>query len=440
MPRAAASSRADAAMLDDDLSLVEAIRERAHPISGADDLTPLIDLIADRRCVLLGEASHGTEEYYTWRSKITRRLIAEHGFRFVAVEGDWGSCRAVDRYIRLADDAPATAREALDAFTRWPEWLWKNQATLELVEWLREHNAALPPEERVGFYGVDLYGLADSLRDAPRYLATLNEEAGAAAREAYDCLRPYADEPRRYVVEVVQRGGSCAPALQAVVDALRTNREPWLADNREAYRHAKQNALVTLNAEAHFRAMLEGGSASWNIRARHFHATVARLLEHYGDDSRGVVWAHNTHIGDARATAMADQRMVNIGQLIRESHEAESVALVGFATQRGEVVAGARWGATPSVMPVPIARPGSLGHLLHRVSEEPFLVVIDDQLRAHEEFARRIGHRAIGVTYSPSNERGNYVPTHVPDRYDALIYIPVTTALRPLEPEESPDP
>jgi len=436
----AATTVGGPAVDDREVDPIKDLRERARPLSGAESLGPLLESIADRRCVLLGETSHGTEEWYAWRARITKRLVAEHDFRFVAFEGDWGAWRTVNRYVTHADDAPAHGRAALAAFSRWPGWMWNNQVTLELVEWLREHNASLPAEARVGVYGIDLYGLGDSLAKAPRHLAVLHAGAAAEAERAYACLAPFADNPQRYVTAVAQTGQSCAAPMRAVVDALRANRAEWRALNLEAYFHAKQNALVALNAEAHYRAMIDRGSESWNIRARHFHETVARLLDRYGPDGRGIVWAHNTHIGDARATAMGDRGMVNIGQLMRESHGDDAVALVGFATHGGTVVAGARWGATPQVMTMPSAAAGSLGNLLMRVGAEPFMLLMDE-VRDVAALRGRIGHRAVGVTYSPTNDAGNYVQTLVPRRYDAVLFVPETTALRMVapSPESEPD-
>lgn len=403
------------------------LRAHARPLRDVADLDPILDMIGERRAVLLGEASHGTEDYYTWRAELSRRLIAERGFRFIAVEGDWGASMAVNRYVKHMDDAPGSAEVALASYTRWPTWLWSNAVVLELVEWLREHNADLPPSERVGFYGIDVYGLDESMDKALSYLAELDEAIAAEAGEAYACLQRHDGDMRRYL-DGVMRGEPCSDEIAAIVVQLRARRADWQAADPDAYFHAKQNALVVQNAERHYRAMIAQNHASWNARAGHFHLTLERLLERYGEDSKGIVWAHNTHIGDARATSMRQQRLVNIGQLARESLGRERVALVGFGTHRGEVVAGSSWGAPQQVMQVPRAIPGSLEDVLLRVGEQPFLLLMDE-VRDVPGLAGFTGHRAIGVTYDPRQERGNYVATVLPERYDAFIFIPVTTAL-----------
>jgi erythromycin esterase len=412
-------------------NLIAALRERSHVLNDAGNLDPLLSMIGKKRAVLLGEASHGTEEYYTWRARISKRLIAEKDFRFIAVEGDWGAAMAVNRYVKHMDGSAETAREALDSFTRWPTWLWNNQAILELAEWMREHNANLPEDRRVGFYGIDVYGMSESLEKVPRHVARLNDAAADQVNEKYNCFRAYADDVRRYLFRV-QAGRSCEQEIASVVQLLRENHDEWSAQDRAAYFHAKQNALVVKNAERHYRTMIYRDHQSWNARARHFHLTLERLLDLYGESSRGIVWAHNTHIGDARATPMAMQRQVNIGQLARESLGRENIALIGFSTYRGEVVAGAQWEAPRQIMPVARARAGSLEHLLMRVREEPFLFIVDD-VRNVPGIDRRIGHRAIGVTFNPQQEPRHYVPTILTERYDAFIFIPETTALREVE-------
>jgi erythromycin esterase len=397
-------------------------------LHAAEDLQPILLLGAGRRAMLLGEASHGTQEYYTWRAEISKRLIVGYGFRFIAVEGDWGAAMEVNRYVKHLAGAPQSAAAALESFTRWPQWLWSNEAILELVTWLREHNAALPPDQRVGFYGIDVYGVEDSMAKAPRYLHALDPDLAAEAREAYACLERFAGDLQQYL-ESVTRGHSCAAGIGAIVTGLREHSEAWREADSEAYFHAKQNALVVKNAERHYRKMIARDHTSWNARARHFHHTLERLLVHYGEDARGIVWAHNTHIGDARATAMSGHGMVNIGQLARESLGREQVALVGFGTHRGEVVAGRRWEAPPQVMPVPPAMRGSVEDLLLQVSEEPFLF-LSEHVRGLGPLDRVLGHRAIGVTYDPRQEHDNYVPTLLTERYDAFMFLPVTTALR----------
>jgi erythromycin esterase len=423
---AALGAGASLSLADDDAAA--RLAPHVSPLRGSADLAPVIEFAANRQAVLLGEASHGTHEFYTLRAALSRELVSRHGFRFIAVEGDWGAAMAVNRYIQHREDAPESAAAALASFTRWPQWLWDNAVILELVEWLREYNAGLPAGKRVGFYGIDVYGVEDSMTKAVRYLALLDADAAADATEAYDCLARFEGDFQQYLANVT-RGASCADGIAAVVETLRRQAARWRDTQGDAWFHAKQNALVVKNAERHYRKMIAGDHTSWNARAAHFHLTLERLLEHYGEDSSGIVWAHNTHIGDARATAMAAHGLLNIGQLARESLGHDAVALVGFGTHRGEVLAGSHWDAPRQVMPVPPAAPGSVEDLLHAVSEEPFLF-LNAAVRGLGPLDGVLGHRAIGVTYDPRRERSNYVPTLLTERYDAFIFVPISTSLR----------
>jgi erythromycin esterase len=421
------------------LKLAESIREYIHPLRDAGNLDPIIEFVGDRRAALLGEASHGTEEFYHWRAEITKRLITEKGFNFVAVEGDWGAAMAVNRYVKHLDGAPENARAAVESFTRWPTWLWNNQVTMEFVQWLHEHNADLPPERRVGFYGIDVYGVNDSLEKAVRYVRRLDADAADQIVEAYDCFRPYAGEAEaiRGYFMLLRQGRSCEQELGSVVNLLRENREPWAERDRRAYFHAKQNALVVRNAERHFRLMMQQDHQSWNARAEHFHLTFARLLDLYGPSSRGIVWAHNTHVGDAAGSNMAMLQQTNIGRLAREALGRENVAIVGFSTNHGTVVAGPQGNGPRLVMDVDPPPRFALEELMMLASDEPFLFIVDD-VRDLPGIEHSRGHRAIGVVFDPRQVLRNYVPTVLPERYDAFIFIPETTALREVEkPDDS---
>lgn len=423
---------ASAPLQDNDGELIEQLRGVAHSLNSAEDLDPLMKRVGDARLALLGEASHGTNEYYTWRAEISKRLIEEKGFSFIAVEGDWASCERVNRYVRGVGGAGENAREVLMSFDRWPRWLWANEEIVELVEWLREHNENLPENKRVGFHGIDVYGFKDSLEKAPRYAGQFDDELAAKVDRACACLAPYADDPQRYVRMVAMERRSCEDEITAAVTALRDNRQRFREHDADGYLAAKQNTMVIKHAERHYRAMLQQGPQSWNHRVDHFHGTVDRLLDHYGEDAKGIVWAHNTHVGDARATQMRRQGMNNIGQHARETHGEENVVIVGFSTHRGKVIAGSAWEAPQREMDVPEAMPGSLDELFHQLDKSSFLLVMNDA-REIDGFIRPRGHRAIGVVYNPQTERqGNYVWTNPTQRYDVMIYIDETTALSPL--------
>lgn len=387
------------------------------PLTDPGDLDVLLERIGDARVVMIGEASHGTHEYYHWRAALTRRLITERGFGFVAVEGDWPDCERVDRSVRAEPDAPPDPRAALAEFARWPTWMWANEEVADFCRWLREHNLAA--ERPVSFHGLDVYSLWESLR---AILTWLREHAPAdvpAALAAYRCFEPYGERGQDYAMATRLVPETCE---NEVVDLLVRLRGHGALT-------AWQNAEVVAGAERYYRAMVAGGRQSWNVRDHHMADTLDRLLAHH--NGKGVVWAHNTHVGDARATSMAASGEVNVGQLARERHGTDQVVLVGFGSHRGTVIAGDAWGAPMATMPVPPARTGSLEAVLHHDAPPDALLVWPRSRPAL--LTDELAHRAIGVVYHPERERwGNYVPTVLGDRYDAFLWFDETSALRPL--------
>jgi erythromycin esterase len=406
----------------------------ARPLESSRDLDPLIDAVGDAHYVLLGEASHGTSEFYMWRTEISKRLIAEKGFSFIGVEGDWPDCYRVNRYVKGYDDSGTNAREVLHAFERWPTWMWANREIVELIEWLRDHNRRLGVERQVGFYGLDVYSLWDSMRVVTEYLERIDPNLAASARRAYNCFEPYAEDAQEYARATAIVPTSCEDEAVAVLRALKLNEQQFKEDGHEAYFNAEQNALVARNAELYYRTMIRGGPGSWNVRDRHMYETLERLMKHHGPDGRAIVWEHNTHIGDARFTDMARAGMFNVGQLVREERSRSGVVLVGFGTHRGTVIAADEWGAPMQRMRVPVAREGSFEEAMHDASVGDALMLFDGSDDAGVRgFDEPMGHRAIGVVYDPDHERwGNYVPTIVPRRYDAFLYIDETRSVDPL--------
>ncbi|MFI2200455.1 erythromycin esterase family protein [Streptomyces sp. NPDC020192] len=420
------------------------IRDEALPLTDEASLDPLMERIGDARYVLLGEASHGTAEYYRIRDVLTRRLIEEKGFSFVAVEGDWPDCQAVHCSVVAAPGAPEDPDEVLAGFRRWPTWMWGNTDVAAFTRWLRRHNEQLRPERRVGFFGLDVYSLWDSLHAVLGHLREHDPDGVEHALEAYRCFEPYAENPQSYALATRYLPEGCEPQVVSLLMELRERAaRTAVSDGSLAEFAARQNAEVLAGAERYYRAMLDSGPESWNIRDHHMADTLDRLMEHHGPDAKAVVWAHNTHIGDARATDMADIGEVNIGQLVRERHMGKGVVLVGFGSHSGTVVAAEEWGETPRIMGVPPAHSGSLEDLLHRVlsGERALFVFPHVQLQRPptsgrgEWFHQEHGHRAIGVVYRPQYEPvGNYVPTVLAQRYDAFCYIDHTHALTPLHP------
>jgi erythromycin esterase len=418
--------------------LIERIREVQHRLSGPEDLDPLLERIGDARFVLLGEASHGTSEYYTWRHAISERLVREKGFSFIAVEGDWPDCYRVNRYVKGWTGSGESAREVLHAFDRWPTWMWANEEVAALAEWLRRWNDRQPEERKVGFYGLDVYSLWDSMEAVQTYLERVDPEAARRARRAYGCFDPYQEDVQEYAMATALVPTSCENEVIAMLQEMRRKAPEYREDGREAYFNAEQNALVARNAELYYRTMVRGGGTSWNVRDTHMIETLERLVRHHGPEAKAIVWEHNTHIGDARATDMARAGMVNVGQLARERW-GDDVVLVGFASHRGSVIAGEEWGAPMQRMPVPPARDGSWEALLHEAGAEDRLL-LTHEMEEVEEATEARGHRAIGVVYTPAHERfGNYVSTVMTLRYDALLYLDETRALQPLHMEAHAD-
>jgi erythromycin esterase-like protein len=415
------------------VNLSAEVAQAALPLHRPADLDPLIERIGDCRYVLLGEASHGTSEYYQWRARISERLIRERGFSFIAVEGDWPDCYRVNRYVKGFTDSGGSGHEALESFVRWPTWMWANLETVALAEWLKRHNAKVAANRKVGFYGLDVYSLWDSLYAVLGYLRQANPSLLPAAHHALRCFEPYGEDVQEYARATALVPTSCEDEVVDLLAALRAKEPRFHLDGREEFFTAEQNALVVKNAEAYYRAMIRGGSESWNRRDWHMTETLERLMDHHGPAAKGIVWEHNTHIGDARYTDMAEDGMVNVGQLVRQRHLDEGVFLVGFGSYRGSVIAAKEWEAPTERMQLPAAREGSWEDVLHHAGMANKLLLLRE-LRRNDAYLTARGHRAIGVVYHPEYEQyGNYVPTVLPRRYDAFCYLDETRALHPLE-------
>ncbi|HLY51108.1 MAG TPA: erythromycin esterase family protein [Solirubrobacteraceae bacterium] len=422
--------------------VLAALRREAHPLTGDHrDYDPLLALIGDARIVLIGEASHGTHDFYRERARITKRLLDERGFDAVAVEGDWPDAYRVNRYVRgIGRDADA--ERALAGFQRFPTWMWRNADVLDFVGWLRDHNDRRAHGRRkAGFYGLDLYSLDESMHAVIDYLDHQDPQAAARARARYECLRPYVGQSPDYGQAVLLGVGE--PCRRRVIEQLvelrRRAGEYLLQDGLAAedeYFFADQNAAVVANAEEYYRTMFGDRAGSWNLRDRHMADTLDQLLAHldrHGGTSRIVVWAHNSHIGDARATEMAARGELNIGQLMRERH-GRNVVNVGFSTYTGTVTAATEWGGPAERKRVRPALPESYEALFHHTHLETFLLcplAARDSGRALRE--PRL-HRAIGVIYRPETERqSHWFAANAAQQYDALIHLDHTRAVEPLE-------
>lgn len=419
-------------LLQDESRAISLVRQSARKLAGQSDLQPLLDRIGGARIVMLGEASHGTHEYYTWRAAISKRLITEKGFNFIAVEGDWPDCYRINRYIKNYSDAGNSALNVLRSFRRWPTWMWANWEMVAFSEWLRDYNFDRPANKKAGFYGLDVYSLWESMEAIRDYLQRTDPASVKIVQEALNCFEPYKKgEGQEYARACMFVPDLCRPEVAQLLAQIRKRLPQYNTDHENVF-SAEQNALIAVNAEKYYNAMLLGGPHTWNIRDEHMSDTLERLLKFHGENSKAIVWAHNTHVGDARATDMAQEGMFNIGELARVKHNEKGVVLVGFGSYEGGVIAGRQWGASLQRMNVPAAKKGSWEYLAHQAGEGNKLFLTED-LMDDLFIENHIGHRAIGVVYNPEYESyGNYVPTIIPLRYDAFIFVNQTNALHPL--------
>jgi erythromycin esterase-like protein len=384
---------------------------------------------------LLGEASHGTSEFYRARAAITRRLIERHGFTMVAVEADWPDAAVIDRYLRQ--------RPKLDLhppFQRFPTWMWRNREFFDFVAWLREHNGRLAEAERVGFHGLDLYNLNASIRAVIDYLDRTDPEAAAIARERYGCLAPWRDAPQGYGRLAISEGyARCQNAVLGVLRELLDRQADLIAASGDDFLDATQNARLVANAEAYFRAMYYGSAESWNLRDEHMFDTLDLMLRTKGERAKAVVWAHNSHIGDARFTDMGMERdELNLGQLARE-HYGEEAQLIGFGTHGGTVAAADDWDSPMKIKRINPSRPDSYERVCHDTGLERFLLDLRPEGATRAALAEPRLERFIGVIYRPDTERWSHYSTAIlPQQFDAFVWFDETQAVSALDGPEQP--
>jgi erythromycin esterase-like protein len=419
--------------------LLDGVRAAALPLKDEDsDFDALLESIGDARFVLLGEATHGTHEFYRARALLTRRLIVERGFSAVAVEADWPDALRLNHYVR-GGGPDRDARHALDNFERFPRWMWRNAEVLELVEWMREHNLARGKDApKVGFYGLDLYSLHASMREVVRYLEARDPEAARRARARFACFDRFGPDPQTYGYATAYGfEDTCEDELIEQLLELRQREARDESQEEDALFHAEQNARLARDAELYYRTMYQGRNDSWNLRDTHMADTADALAEYLGrhQDGQGrlVIWAHNSHLGDARATQMGDQGELNLGQLLRERHGQETFN-VGFTTYSGTVIAAREWDTPGLKRRVRPALPGSYEALFHEVGLPGFLLRMQDLGEAGAGLRERRLERAIGVIYAPHSERySHYFHADLPAQFDAVLHYDLTSALRPLD-------
>ncbi len=407
-------------------SMFQTIKEEAIRFDSYDDLDAIVEAIVEAKYVLLGEASHGTSEFYTVRAELSKKLMKEKGFSFIAVEGDWPSCFSVNRYVKGYDKK--SARDALKDFNRWPTWMWANEEVLSFIQWIKDYNQT--SGKNVGFYGIDVYSLWESMEEAVRLLETKGAKEAEAARKAFSCFEPHNGRAENYGIHAAFYGEDCIDEVMKLLIKIRENRHDY-QDDYETSLNLEINALVAVNAERYYRSMVQGGPDDWNIRDHHMVSALEQIMAYYGTGAKAIVWEHNTHIGDARATDMKKEGLVNVGQILRERAGKTNVFALGFGTHRGSVLAARKWGEAMETMAVPPAEKGSWEDLMHQTGE--FNKILFFSERNRKIFNDPIGHRAIGVVYHPEYEHlGNYVPSIMSERYDGFIHIEQTTALKPI--------
>jgi erythromycin esterase-like protein len=423
------------------ISPVDAVRAAAYPLHGMpSDFDPLMRRIGNARFVLIGEASHGTHEFYRIRAELTKRLIREKGFTAIAVEADWPDAYRVNRFVR--GRAGVDANDALDGFRRFPQWMWRNADVLDFVGWLRAHNDSLfGPQRPVGFYGLDLYSLHASIEAVLSYLRIVDPEAARRAQARYACFDHVGSDVHWY--GTAARLGltpSCEREVVAqLVELQRAAAAYARSDGRvdpDALFYAEQNARVVRNAEAYYRTAVTGGVESWNLRDRHMAETLELLAEHLthgGEPGRIVVWAHNSHLGDAAWTGLGTEGEVNVGQLVREQHPRDTM-LVGFTTFSGTVTAASDWDAPPERKRVRPALRESYERVFHDTGLGNFLLLFDHGHEMAWELDEPRLERAIGVIYRPESERSShYFSASLSRQFDAVFHYDVTRAVEPLE-------
>ena len=420
---------------------VEIVRGIAQPLTGSsDDYEALLDLIGDARIVLLGEASHGTHEFYAERAAITKRLIGEKGFTVIAIEADWPDSSRVHRYVRGASD-DTDPNEALLGFRRFPTWMWRNTVMVEFIEWLRDFNQHVNSKRApTGFYGMDLYSLHASIDAVLAYLEKVDPDAAKRARGRYSCFDHFSREPQEYgYAATVGAIESCEDEVVEQLVELQRKGTEFLSRDREVAAEelffAEQNARLVKNAEKYYRSMFRGRASSWNLRDQHMAETIDALVAHL-DGSRqpkAIVWAHNSHLGDARATEMSHHGELNVGQLVRERFGSEAV-LIGFSTNHGSVTAASDWGARAERKRVRPALQGSYEKLFHETGLPRFWINLRDADEKIDVLREPRLERAIGVIYRPETERlSHYFQARLSKQFDAVIHIDETHAVEPLE-------
>lgn len=433
-PEPGVRTQTPAPLKSEETRIAAAIAEACEPFASINsaDLAPLLKRIGDARVVLLGEASHGTSEFYRLRARITQALIEQKGFSFVAIEGDWPDAARIDHYVRHAEYPPSE----WTAFARFPTWMWRNEEVRSFVDWLRDHNSHLDQGKRVAFHGLDLYSLFNSIRSILDYLEQIDPETAEVARQRYGCLTPWQRDPAAYGhAAMTERYQTCEHDVITMLKELLGKQQAYAEHDGERFLDVVQNARLVANAERYYRTMYYGSRNSWNLRDNHMFKTLESLLLHHGTQSKAIVWAHNSHVGNAQATEMSLRGEFNIGQLCRE-YFGDDVYSIGFGTDTGTVAAASNWDAPMEVMDVRPSLRDSYERLCHESAIPQFLLPLRHSPRPTliERLKSPRLERAIGVIYRPESERqSHYFQSTLTDQFDEYIWFDRTSAVTPLD-------
>ena len=435
--RTAKAKRVRPATASADEQLKSDVADACEPFNSLEtaNLDPLLERIGNARVVLIGEATHGTSEFYKLRSRITSELIVKKGFKFVAIEGDWPDAARIDHYVRHFE-YPSSE---WTAFSRFPTWMWRNEDVREFVDWLRIHNTGIPPDARVAFHGLDLYSLYSSIRSILKYLDEVDPATADIARERYGCLTPWQTDPATYGHAALSRSyRSCEAEVVGMLGDLSRKHREYAEHDGERFLDAIQNARLVANAERYYRVMYYGSRESWNLRDTYMFETLQTLQDFYGSDNKAIVWAHNSHVGDAAATEMSVRGEINIGSLCREKF-GDSVYSIGFGTDNGTVAAASSWDGPMEIKSIVPSSDGSYEKLFHEVGLPGFLLGLrhlsSSSLR--KDLSKPRLERAIGVLYRPETElSSHYFQAVLPQQFDEYIWIDTTQAVQPFDTAE----
>lgn len=400
-----------------------------HKLETENDLDVLINEIGNAKIVLLGEASHGTSEFYTWRAAISKRLIQEKGFNFIAVEGDWTDSYKVNNFIKGEKKDSAEAVSILKEYNRWPTWLWANYETVSLTTWLNNYNQHLSLKQKIGFYGLDVFNIAEAAAEIKPYLSPFDTASTNAVNNFLQCFKTYANDEQKYPASLSIMSNGCGAQSKALLQKIK---QSSYSATDETIFAMQQNAQVAYDGEMYLRTSKNNAVDAWNLRDDHMVQIITNLLNLYGSNAKAIIWAHNNHVGYAEYATMHWTGKTNVGQLLKNKYGKENVFSIGFGTYNGTVIAAEKWGAAYKITQLANADDSSWEQKMHQLNGDNKIILSKD-IRNYPNMLRWISQVAVGVLYHPFQKSGTYSLSVVPNRYDAYIFIDHTNALHPIE-------